>query len=132
MNRTESEILPGFIMPEAKPVLKPPTKPCTDCPYYGGTYSYFDDRTGRKFSVGHEFSDEEIEHLKTEHYDDTRGDFVDCGVFENQDVFKCECNRDCDRDPGKLIQMTVGEFRACAFIAGMKDPQGRDYADLQK
>lgn len=126
----ESDILPGFVMPEAKPVPKPPTRPCTDCPNYGGTYSYFDDRTGKKFPIGHEFSDEDYNHLKTEDYDDTRGDFVNCGVFENRDVAKCECNRDCDRELGELIQMSAGEFRACAFVAGWKDPLEKDYADL--
>lgn len=84
----QGDILPGFEMPESKPVPKPPTKPCTDCPYYGGIYSYFDDRTGEKFAVGHEFSDEDIEHLKTEDYDDASGDFVNCGVFDNRDVSK--------------------------------------------
>ena len=130
--KISSNILPGFEMPEAKPVPKPPTKPCTDCPYYSGTYSYFDDRTGKKFAVGHEFSDEDMEHLKTEDYDDSRGDYVNCGVFENRDVEKNECNRDCDRTLGEIIKMSVGEFRACAFVSGWKDPLEKDYADFPR
>ena len=124
------DTLPGLKMPEAESKHKSPTKPCLDCPYYNGTYSYFDDRTDKNFPMNHEYSDEELEHLKVVDYDDSKGDYVNCGVFENRDVRKCECNRSCDRDIGDMVEMTVGDFRTLAFLSGMEDPLQSEYSDL--